>query len=197
MLKNLTALAALVGALVVAAVLAPVSLAVAAEDDYGPRSPTSTLIDAEAELGEPVEASLRVTGNDGGTPSGTLDVTITTGGSGGQAAPGTFRTSREYDGGTVTVEGPVARADTTYVVTAEFSPDNPDRYLPSANTVRVSVDDAADGGDPADDTGGAGGLPNTGGPHLWWLLVGIALVGSGTGAVVYTRRHRSSTPATA
>ena len=36
--------------------------------------------------------------------------------------------------------------------------------------------------------GGGGGLPNTGGPDLWILLLGVVLVGAGTAVTLRTRR---------
>ena len=188
---------AVVGALGLA-LTAPV--ATAAEDDYAPRTPTTTHVETRAEIGDPLEVTLDVSASDEGSPSGTIDLTVTTpvDDEGGRAAGGAFGTSTRFEGEEVTVTGPVVRPG-EYVVQAEFTPDNTDRYLPSKRTVTVVVDDSAADAptdDSTDDTGGAGGLPDTGGPYLWLLLVGLTLVAAGAGAVVRARR-RSDAPAAA
>lgn len=39
---------------------------------------------------------------------------------------------------------------------------------------------------------GEGGLPNTGGPHLWIFIAGVALLIGGSGAVVTARRRATA-----
>lgn len=60
-------------------------------------------------------------------------------------------------------------------------------------------DDSDDGGDSddsdsddSDDNDDNGGLPNTGGERLLWLLIGLALVAGGT-TVIVSSRNRDST----
>jgi hypothetical protein len=71
-----------------------------------------------------------------------------------------------------------------------------DPYSTKINTGWLFEVIAGGGDHPGDDTDDGGLLPDTGGPALLWLLLGVGLVGGGIATVLYARR-RTSSPATA
>ena len=78
-----------------------------------------------------------------------------------------------------------------WLVTAVFHPtDKTFRGSRDGWTFEV-VDGGGDNPD-ADDNDNDGLLPDTGGPALLWLLLGVGLVGGGAGAVVVARRRRET-----
>lgn len=170
-------------------------------DPYGPMIPTQTNIDiVVSEDGRAIEVIFWTTANSEEKPTGTLAIQIartTVAGGGAQAAPAVFTKTVRFEGKKVRVVGPVLRPG-RYLVSAEFTPDNPDLFLPSENAKFVTiVANDGDGDGDGDDLGG--GLPNTGGPDLWLLLLGLGLIGAGSGAVIRARRRGDggATPAPA
>jgi hypothetical protein len=123
-------------------------------------------------------------------PQGTVDISITKGGS------QIFSRSVDYNGSTVTVVGPRITQPGHYVVRARFRTDDGSTFKSCHNNTAFDV---SRGGSP--DTippdGGTdnpdGLLPDTGGPDLGWLLLGLALVLSGVGLVV-AARDRTKNP---
>jgi LPXTG-motif cell wall-anchored protein len=156
---------------------------------YGNKIPTQVHITVlRAEKGKSLEVRFGVTASDGTTPAGSLRYTIT-------RAATAARTSRVVSraasgtvaiNGTVGVKGQVAQVG-TYLIAASFSPTNSAKYLPSSNATRAPV--KALGG-KHDNNNGGGGLPNTGGPDLGWLIAGLVLAGAGAGTVAYARRRQ-------
>jgi hypothetical protein len=143
----------------------------------------SVTVPATVEAGKHTVIKVTVSANSPKTPKGHVDLTLSD--AGGDAV---WTKTVSYNGGTKTVVGPaLPKAD--YVVKAKFRPSG-NKFDPS----RCS--DAVDSIDDNPDEDGPGGLlPDTGGPALLWLVVGVTLVGGGAGAVAYSRRR--SAPATA
>lgn len=189
MLKKLAALAAL--ALV--ALLALVSFAPeAGASSYGPALPTQTHVTfVKAVAGQPLVVRFTVTASDGSSPAGSLAYTITSG-SGAARSRVLLRAAAAgstHIQGSVTVTGQTAHAGSTYLASGSFSPSNPARYLPSSGSARTTVGSGNNGGGGGSNGGTTGGLPNTGGPDLGWLIAGVALLGAGAGAVGLSRRR--------
>jgi hypothetical protein len=173
-----------------ASVAAPATPADAAP--YNPRIPTQTHIHAVAHgAGHNVTLQIRVTANGGGTPKGTLDVTVSPASAAGRAARAAsaapWHTTVAYNGGRISLTGPsVGRG--SYVATASFDASR-HKFLNSNGLDRFRVGNGAPN-DNGNDTDNNGVLPGTGGPDLLWLLLGGGLVVAGAGAVVVARRQR-------
>lgn len=180
-------------ALVALATVLPVGSASAAP--YTPKIPTQTIIKIVVHADHSVTAVVRVLANTGkGHPHGTVNVKIasfTPTARGAQAvAAAPWQTSAHYDGGRLTLDGPTL-SQGTYVANASFAPSG-DRYRPSRDTQRFHIGATPTDHDSGDNDNGGGLLPDTGGPFLFWLLLGAGLVGAGGGAVVYSRRRRAA-----
>jgi len=169
-------------------------------DPYAPQVPTRTTITVKVgQAGEPVVLGLRVSANADEKPTGTLEVTLgAVGPAAGDAAPADWSTTVRHDGGTTLVEGPELVDGKTYVVTAAYTPDSA-TFLASDATERFTVggDGGGDDGDDGDNDNDGGLLPDTGGPTVLWLVLGLVLVAGGAGVVVYARRKESSAVPTA
>ncbi|TNM42877.1 LPXTG cell wall anchor domain-containing protein [Nocardioides albidus] len=111
-------------------------------------------------------------------PAGKIAVTVT---SAADAEP-VFRTTVHFTNKPVRVEGPRLPKG-GYLARAALSPDDAALFLPSSDDTRFRIGAAGGGGDQS------GGLPNTGGPDLLWLVLGGALVAVGAGSVGYGRRR--------
>jgi len=157
---------------------------------YGPKLPTQTNIEVVTAVnGQQLVFRLSDSASDGTSPAGTINYTIVRNGGAGQVVVGRATSSAvQVNGHAVLVKGSVARPG-SYLVSAHFSPTNAARYLPSSNVNRAGVGTAIHQGSGGGSTGTTGGLPNTGGPSIGWLLAGLALLGSGLGAVAYSRRR--------
>jgi hypothetical protein len=169
--------------------------------------PYSTKINTRTEVTTPtpirtntrVDISVEVTANSPETPTGTVTLSLSAEpGASGQsrtAGPADWSRTIQYDGGTAHVTGPAFPKTGDWLVTAVFHPDG--------NTFRGSRDgwlfEVIAGGvdNPGDDTDDGGLLPDTGGPALLWLLLGVGLVGGGAATVVLARRRRTAPAAAA
>ncbi|QYJ04383.1 LPXTG cell wall anchor domain-containing protein [Nocardioides panacisoli] len=177
---------AAIATLIAVTLIAP--LPSAAADGYGPQVPTAVAIEVDDEIrvGDDVVITYSVRANsDEGPIEGTLAINGAPGSS--DAADRTFAQTRDYADTPITVNlGSQPIGD--YTTSASFTPDAGSVYLPSTGTATYRVVGGRTGG-PGDD--GAGGiLPNTGGPAVWWLLLGSLLVAGGAG-VVHAGRRRS------
>lgn len=186
MLKKLAALAMLAAAFVVA----PSTPAQA--DGYTVKIPTVTKIQViTAEPGRPVVLEVSASADYPTPPAGNIEVTISASGGAARgaraaAARPVFSTTVHFVDKPVRVTGPRLPKG-SYLARAELSPDNAALFLPSSDTTRFRIG-AGEGGH---DTSG-GGLPNTGGPDLMWLLLGGGLVAVGAGGVSYGRRREAA-----
>jgi hypothetical protein len=155
---------------------------------YGPKLPTSVHIKVvQSANGKALKFRLSVSASDGTSPAGRIAYGISRAAGaarGAQVAARATSGSVNVSGSAVTVTGQVAHAG-SYVIVARFSPSNSAKYLPSSNSLRTGI--KAAGGQGNDN--GAGGLPNTGGPDLGWLVAGFALAGAGAAAVAFSRRR--------
>lgn len=176
-------------------VLLPLQPATAAP--YTPKIPTTTVIKIVVAADHTVSVVVKVVANTGkGHPHGTVTVQIDafspTARGARAAAPSSWESTVDYDGGRVRIQAPEL-SQGTYVAHASFTPSG-DVYRSSRTTSRFST-----GATPAEQPGPGtqveeplgGLLPDTGGPALLWLLVGVGLVGSGAVLVGYSRRRRS------
>ncbi len=172
---------ALLGA--VALVGAPAN-AVSAPDPYSGNIDTScsVAVPAVVEPGKRVVIRLTVSANSPRTPKGKVDVTLSE--SGGAAV---WTKTVSYSGGTKTIVGPVLPKD-DYVAQARFRPSG-GTFDPTRCTEQYAVDQINDNGP---DDGPDGLLPDTGGPAMLWLLLGVGLVGGGAATVVYSRRRTAT-----
>ena len=187
-------------AVLMSASVGAVEAASTAPDPYSTKINTKTVVTTPTPIrtNTAVEISVKVTANSPDTPKGeiTLQLSPAPGGAGqsraAAAGPADWSRTIQYDGGTDHVTGPAFPKTGDWLVTAVFTPDG--------NTFRGSRDgwifEVIDGPDnPGDDNDEGGLLPDTGGPALLWLLLGVGLVGSGAAAVVVARRRRTSAPA--
>jgi LPXTG-motif cell wall-anchored protein len=159
--------------------------AVSAPDPYSGHVDTACSVNVPATIEPGKHAVIKVTvsANSPKTPKGHLDVTISK--AGGSAV---WSKTVSYNGGTKTLVGPVLpKAD--YVAKAKFRPSG-NTFAGSRCSKVSNVDDVDDNNPDGPD----GLLPDTGGPAMLWLLVGIGLVGGGAGSVAYSRRRNA--PAT-
>lgn len=162
----------------------------AAPDPYSPAVQTSCRVQVPraVEPGERVVVKVTVKANSPSRPTGTIRLDIDS--SGGRAV---WSRAVDYNGGTKQVLGP-ALAKGGYEVSARFQSGD-DTFAKCRGSVAFDVAALGGGGGGDDDDDGIGGLlPDTGGPALLWLLLGLGLVGGGTATVVYSRRR--SAPAT-
>ena len=105
---------------------------------------------------------------------------------------------KEFRVGTKTVVARSLPKGNDYRATARFRPsDNTFKRCHDSTPFAVAAVNNHNHNPNGDNSGGPGGLlPDTGGPALLWLLLGLGLVGGGTGAVVYSRRKQAPAPAT-
>jgi hypothetical protein len=186
----------LVSVFAAALAMAPVGLAgtpAHADDSYAPEVPTSCHVDVPTvKVGRRVVLEIEVSSNSNLPEVGSVDLAISTAGparaarASRVAARGVVwtRTVR-YEGSPIKVVGPrLPRGQ--YRVTMEFTPDSGE-FIGCRNAARFRVGAGGDNGGEDDDNPN---LPNTGGPHLSLLLVGLALLAAGGGGVAESRRIR-------
>jgi hypothetical protein len=144
----------------------------ASADDYTPALPTSCRVTVPATVvGDRVVVRVRVSVAGNVQPTGTVTV----------AVDKSFSKKVRYDGVPVEVLGPrLSRGE--HKASATFVPDDAKKFSGCRDDVKFAVG-AEHGG------GGTGGLPNTGGPHLGFLLAGVGLVATGGGLVERGRRR--------
>lgn len=169
-----------------------------ASDPYSSRINTETTVRTPTPIHTDtrVEISVKVTANSPDTPTGTVTLTLhSSPGGAGQSLPATadldgWTRTIDYAGGTERVTGPAFPKTGDWMVTAVFHPaDNKFRGSRDAWIFKVI---AGSGDNPGDGDDNGGLLPDTGGPALLWLVLGIGLVGGGAGAVVLARRRRET-----
>ncbi len=171
----------------------PAQAGAGAPDPYSGSVETdcSISVPAVVEPGKRVVVRVSVHANSPTPPKGNVTVTIT------ERPSGDFVWNKtvKYNGGTKRIVGPVLTKGREYTATARFVPsDNTfTRCRASENFAVGTIDDGGPGDDGDDGPGGL--LPDTGGPAMLWLLLGVGLVGGGAATVVYARRR--TTPATA
>ncbi|UMG93220.1 LPXTG cell wall anchor domain-containing protein [Nocardioides sp. TF02-7] len=198
------------GAVVVALVLlgawgAPAASA-AAPDPYNPSVSTEcgVTVPTRVSSGARLAISLRVTANSGADCVGDVRVQVRGADDGALRSSAAVLWSRtvRYEGEPLRLRGP-ALPDGRYVVTSQFNPDDASfadcdgRAVVTVGGQLPDDDPEGPGGsDDNDENAPAGGfLPDTGGPDLLWLLLGIGMVG--TGAVVVARSRRREPAAVA
>lgn len=197
-------------ALVTAVALSSASVGAAdaaptATDPYSATITTRTVVTTPSPIrvDTRVDIKVRVTANSPNRPTGQVTLRLSPAPNGaGQArsvaaGPADWSRTIDYDGGVERVTGPAFPKTGDWLVTAVFTPDDAE-FRGSRDGWAFEViagDDGDDDGDDGDDDNG-GLLPDTGGPALLWLLLGLALVGGGIAAVVITRRRRTSVATT-
>ncbi|WP_183094590.1 LPXTG cell wall anchor domain-containing protein, partial [Nocardioides stalactiti] len=165
----------------------------AAPDPYSPSAETECSVEVPSvvEPGDRVVIRVSVASNTPTPPTGEIDVEIL-------AVPGgksLFSKTVAYSGGVKRIVGPALPDDEKYEVTTRFRPSD-DSFLRCRVNALFAVDNATDNNGPDDNDNGPDGLlPDTGGPAMLWLLLGVGLVGGGAGAVVYSRRRSAAVPA--
>ena len=185
-------------AILLSALLALFAVAPGAQaDPYSPQVPTTCTIEVTAgNPGQRVVVNVSVTANGADQPTGTVEVSI----SRGQSASSAWSTTQRYEGAPLRIVGPRLGAG-EHVARVNFAPDG-DLYGSCSDTTRFRVGAGGEvggvsetpgnggggGGDVSGDLGGAGFLPNTGGPHLILLLLGLGMVAVGGGAVARSRQ---------
>ncbi len=172
----------------------------ASADDYSVGIPTRTVVDAPPSVPPQatIDAVITVTANaDGASPTGSLSITVTPRaaerGEDGEGDRSARPRTVAYDGSPVTVTLP-GRSPGEYTITAAFTPSAPEIYGPSQGADSYVVAAGKAPSDPDDGATPPGGLPDTGGPHTLWLLLGLVLLGVG-GATVRQARRRDGLPA--
>jgi hypothetical protein len=165
----------------------------AAPDPYSPSVETDCRISVPAviEPGKHVVIRIRIAANSPTPPTGEVELSILT-------VPGgkvVWTKTVVYNGGTQKVIGPVLPEGDDYRVVSRFAPDA--GFAKCRSVLPFLVDDVRAGNPPDDNDDAAPGglLPDTGGPALLWLLLGLGLVGGGTATVVYARRRSAPVPA--
>ncbi len=123
-------------------------------------------------------------------PTGTVEINII------RTGTNIFSRTVPYKGRPVTVVGPVLTQTGRYVVRATFR--TSDGTIFKSCHDNAAFDLQADTGPEAIDPEPGnqnpdGLLPDTGGPNLLWLVLGLALVGSG-GGLVYGANRRPGRP---
>lgn len=161
-----------------------------ADDSYAPTIPTSCHIGAPTiEVGQRVRLTIEVSSNSTTPEVGSVKLTISTAAArkaARLAARGVVWTKTvRYAGTPLEVVGPKLPRG-RYAVTMAFTPDGGE-LVGCRNSAAFRVGAGGDVGGE-DDGNGSGGLPNTGGPHLWLLLAGLTLVLGGSGLVGGSRR---------
>ncbi len=145
----------------------------ASADDYTPALPTSCRVSVPATVvGDRAVVRVRVSVAGNVQPTGNVTVEVDK----------SFSKKVRYDGVALEVLGPrLSRGE--HKASATFVPDDVKKFSGCRDAVTFSVGAEQAGG------GGTGGLPNTGGPHLGFLLAGVGLVATGGGLVERGRRR--------
>ncbi|HWI42795.1 MAG TPA: hypothetical protein VNS81_04210 [Nocardioides sp.] len=175
-----------VGALLAAVLFLPVPGAVA--EDYPSDLATSCQVEVPGAIdGDHIVLDVAVTANSAAQPTGTVALSIKKG------SKSVWSDSVVYKGSPIRVTGPHLRPG-HYVAKMAFQPAS-SVYQSCNASVGFGVSPASAGGpghgsanagSPGNGIGGL--LPNTGGPHLALLLLGLALVVGGGGVVTGSRR---------
>lgn len=179
-------------AVLLSALLALFAFAPGAQaEPYSPGLPTSCEISVTTSgPGKRVVIDVSVTANGAEQPTGTVDVSISKGNAtarGARAAAPVWTATERYEGAPLRIVGPRLGAG-DYLAGLAFSPEG-NLYASCNDTTRFRVAAGEVGGrDSGGGPGGSGFLPNTGGPHLILLLLGLGMVAVGGGTVVRSRQ---------
>lgn len=173
-----------------------------APDPYSSKITTEVIVRTPAvvDTGVRIRISVRVKANSPLTPTGKVRLTLSPapGGAGQtlvRAGGARWDRTFHYNGGTAHLTGPAFPKRGDWVLTAVFTADDP-QFRDSRDTWSFSVVPASDHHHGNNQDNGAGGLlPDTGGPAMLWLLLGIGLVGGGSATVVYSRRRTAAVTA--
>ncbi|WGX98433.1 hypothetical protein [Nocardioides sp. L-11A] len=156
----------------------------AGADPYTPAVPTSCRVTVPATVdGDRVVVRVLVTAAGSVAPRGTVTVDGDRLSTRSERAAARWTRTVRYEGAQIEVVGPRLERG-KHQATATFVPDDPTRFLRCSDNVKFEV-----GADETGGGGGGGGLPNTGGPHLGFLLAGIGLVAVGGGLAERARRR--------
>jgi hypothetical protein len=184
-------------AIMAASVVLGAPAADAAPDPYNPSVSTECGVTVPTRVGprQHVVVRLRVTANTTAECTGAIRVTIRRSGTTTVAGTAVWTRTVQYDGEPLRIRGPQL-PEGSYVVTSQFKPDDAAFKKcdgRAAFTVgRGNGNDGDDNDNDNDDNGPGGLLPDTGGPAMLWLLVGVGLVGAGTVTVVHARRRQDA-----
>lgn len=159
----------------------------AAPDPYSGSIETecSISVPAVVEPGKRVVIRVSVAANSPTPPTGTIKVTVT----GRPSGDFVWDKTVKYNGGTKKIVGPVLPKNRDYNATARFFPSD-DTFARCRASAAFAVDAGGQNEGPGDEDPN-GLLPDTGGPALLWLLLGVSLVGGGAATVVYARRRHT------
>lgn len=194
---------ALAGAVLGAVAAVGMPATVAAEPDpYSPGVISRLIVSTPSpiEVQSRITISVKVASNSPVTPTGTVRLTLTAlrGGAGqsmaAAAGPDGWSRTVAYTGGTERVVGPELPTTGAWLLTGVFRPSSDD-FRGDRDAWVFRVVNSTDEDEGPDEEGPGGLLPDTGGPALFWLLLGVGLVGGGAATVVYARRR--TMPATA
>jgi LPXTG-motif cell wall-anchored protein len=140
-----------------------------------------------AKRGDRFETTARVRANGTTVPTGKVTVKL-------RRTPGgeIWKKTVPYTGSNLHIVGPALDTAGDYRATATYHPADRSLFRGCSGSAAFSVTKGSspDQEDPDDGDGGplGGILPDTGGPNVLWLILGLALVGTGGGAVVVARR---------
>lgn len=172
----------------------------AAPDPYNPSVSTEcgVTVPTRVSSGARLTITLRVTANSPVDCIGDIRVQVRAadGDAALRSAVGAVLWSRvlRYEGDPVQLRGP-ALPDGRYVVTSQFNPDDAS-FVECDGRAVLTVGGQTSDPDPEGpgdgDDGSGGFLPDTGGPDLFWLLVGVGMVGTGSVVVARSRRREAA-----
>lgn len=132
--------------------------------------PTTCSISASAPVANQAVTINVEVGATGATPAtGTVDLSITRGGD------ELYTQTLPYNGSPLSVSGPSLPAG-SYQAALDFTPSDTRAFDGCSATAPFQVAGVGDDNDN-------GGLPNTGGPHMYLLVLGLGLVAGGAGLV--------------
>jgi len=118
-------------------------------------------------------------------PTGSVTVTISHDG------PGIFTKTVGYHGSPVTIQGPALNETGRYQVRGTFRSADGSVFRSCRSNTSFPLGQGSDGPSPDGGNDNSGGLlPDTGGPDVVWLLLGLTLVGGGGGLVVAAKRRQ-------
>lgn len=145
---------------------------------YTPQIPTTCSINPSSpSAGQAVNLGVEI-GATGSTPvTGVVDVSITRGND------EIFSQTVNYNGAPITINGPALPAG-SYQAALDFTPDDTAAFSGCSAVAGIDVAGAT--------TGSVGGLANTGGPHLYLLVLGLALVAGGATVVTRSRVRQTA-----
>lgn len=212
MIKKLGATLTTVAVALLGSTLASPS-AHASADPYQARVPTSTTVTVpgvvRADTAVDTRVVVRANGAAPSRPSGRAAAAAATGPTGKirltyTRVGGGFRATmtKPYTGRAIRFAGPELPKVGRYTVRAVYVPADDSTYRSSSDTDASRVGTGGpdgpggpgtgtDGPGPSGGTATDGLLPDTGGPDVRWLLLGLLLVGSGIGLLVAGRERRS------